>query len=256
MRLLLLVVAAGCAAKHAPDMPVSEGLPPWMEDGDEVRLGVARKWLDLGFTQGAMSIVSQMRADGSTSPELDLIQGQAMLAEGVESEAERLLVAARDRMARDPRPHTELCLLYADQQRVGEAITECERAVKLGKTDAKAWNNLSFLLLAQGRLEDAREAAQQAITLDGTSALYRNNLGVVQAALGQPELAHRTLSSTMTRADAAYLVGQTTERFHGAEAARAWYERAVEENPDHPQALAKLHPEPPDGADDVPVEKP
>jgi len=262
--LVWLIVAAGCAPKQIGGQPLTEGLPPWMEDGDEVRLGVAQKWLDLGFTQGALSIVKEMRADGSTSPELDLLQGQALLAEGLESEAERLLRAARDDMPRDPRPNVELCLLYADQKRVGEAIAECQRAVKLNSNDAKAWNNLSFLLLAQERLPEAREAAEQAITLDGTNAKYRNNLGLVQAALGQAELANRTLSSTMTKADAAFWVGTTTERFHGADEARSWYERAVEANPDHTEALAKLNPEaadaadgpsPPDGAD-VPVENP
>ncbi|MEO0604020.1 MAG: tetratricopeptide repeat protein, partial [Myxococcota bacterium] len=197
--LALTVTLGACGAtRRAPDVQVSEGLPPWMEDGDEVRLGIARKWLDLGFTQGAMSIVTQMRASGSTSPELDLIQGQALLAEGVESEAERLLVAARDRMSRDPRPHTELCLLFADQKRVPEAITECQRAVKIDENDAKAWNNLGFLLLSVERLDEARDAAQRAITLDGTSARYRNNLAVIQAALGQDDLANRTLQSTMT----------------------------------------------------------
>ena len=251
----LLVALAGCASRQLP--PVSEGLPPWMEDGDEVRLGVAQKWLDLGFTQGALSIVSQMRADGSSSPELDLIQGQALLAEGVESQAEKMLIAARDRMGRDPRPHAELCVLYADQKRIAEAITECQRAVRIDDTDAKAFNNLSFLLLSDGRLEEAHEAAERANTLDGTSARYRNNLGIVQAAMGEPEQANRTLMSTMTKADAAFLVGQTTEHFHGANEARTWYERAVEANPDHDGALAKLNPETetPEGAE-VPPEEP
>ncbi|MEN0064466.1 MAG: hypothetical protein AAGA48_20125, partial [Myxococcota bacterium] len=61
---MLVVTACSPATKRLPEQPVADGLPPWMEDGDEVRLGVARKWLDLGFTQGALSIVSQMRADG------------------------------------------------------------------------------------------------------------------------------------------------------------------------------------------------
>ncbi len=251
-----VLMLGACAARSVPDQPLTDGLPPWMEDGEEVRLGVAWKWLDLGFTQGAMSIVTQMRAEGSTTPELDLIQGKALLAEGVESEAERLLVSARDRMSRDPRPYTELCGLYADQKRIDEAITECQRAVKISANDAKAWNNLGFLLLANERLDEAREAAQTAITLDGGSALYRNNLGLVQAAMGQADLANRTLQTTMTKADAAFVVGETVERFHGADEARVWYERAVEANPDHRGALAKLNPSEPDGTDDVPVEKP
>lgn len=258
--LLAALLMGACAARRVPDQPISEGLPPWLENGEEVRLGVARKWLDLGFTQGAMSIVSQMRADGSTLPELDLIQGQALLAEGVDSEAERLLLLARDRMSRDARPHTELCALYADQMRLAEAIVECQRAVKINENDAKAWNNLGFLLLAEERLEEAREAAQMAITLDGGSALYRNNLALIWAALGQDDLANRTLQTTMTKADAAWQVGQTVERFHGADNARVWYERAVEANPDHRDALAKLNPSqsnpPADGADQVPVEEP
>lgn len=259
MRFLLVAMvgtAAACGAKNLPDVPISQGLPPWMEDGDEVRLGVANKWLDIGYTAGALHIVSQMRAEGSESPELDLLQGRALLEQGVDSEAERLLVAATAKMNRDPRPHSELCWLYAQQDKIADAITSCERAVRLGKTDAKAWNNLAFLLLAEERLDEAKEAAEQAITLNPNEAKYRNNLGLVQAALGKSEQANRVLQSTMTVADAAYWVGATTERFHGPDEARPWYERAVEANPDHRAALAKLDPETPDGADDVPVEEP
>jgi hypothetical protein len=53
-------------------------------------------------------------------------------------------------------------------------------------------------------------------------------------------MAWRTMSSTMDKADAAYMVGLALERFHGLDRARPWYERAVDQNPNHPQAREAL----------------
>lgn len=244
-----------CASKRIAREDIEDGLPPWMTEGEEVRLAVAWDLLDAGNSLGALEIARQMRSEGFGSPELDLLQGKALMVDGVTSEAERLLLSAQKRMPRDSRAPSELCVLYADDGRLEEAIDRCQRAANLDEKNAKAWNNLSFLLLSAERSEDAIKAAEQAVMLDGAEPRYRNNLGLAQAATGRADLAFRTLGSTMPRAEAAYLVGLAVERFEGHQQAVPWYERSLESNPNHPGAQQKLEP-PTEGAQDAPVEEP
>lgn len=228
-------------APRAPeDEDIIEGLPPWMERGEEVRLAVARELLESGSTYEALSIVRDMRAKGFDSPELDLLQGQALREDGLTSEAERLLLEARRRMGKDPRPSEELCLLYADLQRVEDAIEACQRATSVSNPTASAHNNLGFLLLAADRPEEALPECEKAVGLDGAESRYRNNLGIAQAATGDHYEAYRTFKSTQSSADAAYMVGFSIERYGEDEDAIKWYEKALKYQPDHEEAKERL----------------
>ncbi len=241
----MLAAITALAAKPRPE-EIQDGLPPWMTQGEQVRLEVVRDLLDSGNTFGALEILRSMRSDGYDGPLIDLYQGVALRMDGVTSEAERLLLVAQKRMRDDPRPSSELCVLYADERRVEEAITACERATRargeVGPT-ASMFNNFAFLLLSAGRAEEALEPAERAVELDGADPTFRNNLGLVQAALGREELAFRTLHSTMSKADAAYLVGVAVEGARGTEAAASWFERALEYDPGH--HLTRTHLSPP-----------
>lgn len=242
---LLGLGAAGCA-KAAPPEPARPGveiadeLPPWMTRGEEVRLAIAHRLLESGNTLGALDIVRQMRSEGYTTGELDLIQGIALRQDGVTSEAERILLDARKRLPRDPRPSAELCVLYADLQQLDPAIDACEKATRLAEASASAWNNLGFLLLSAGRVDEALEAAEKAVGLDSAEPRYRNNLAMAQAGAGREEAAFRTLQSTLPAADAAYMVGLSVERFSGLDPARVWYEKALGYDPGHAEAKSRL----------------
>jgi tetratricopeptide (TPR) repeat protein len=245
--LSLLVAAPSFAAeggRGAPeDEDILDGLPPWMEKGEEVRLAVARELLDGGNTIEALSIIRDMRAKGFDSPELDLLQGEALRMDGVTSEAERLLLEARRKMGKDPRANEELCLLYADLQRIDDAIEACKRAAQGPSATASAHNNLGFLLLAADQPEEALEHCEKAVGLDGAESRYRNNLAMAQAATGDPDQSFRTFKSTMAPADAAYMVGFSIERYtQTADAADAvrWYEKALKLHPGHNQAKERL----------------
>lgn len=238
--LSLLLSVPVHAAPRLPDGAVEDELPAWRTHGEEVRLTAARELLKLGNTFAALDIIRQMRAEKYDTPELDLIQGEALRVDGVVSEAERLLLLADKRMGRDARPSAELCILYADMQQVEDAIHSCERATDIDPTDAASWNNLGYLQLSAGRPVDALEASEQAVQVDATQARYRNNLGLAQAALGKVEIAFRTLKSTMPTGDAAYMIGLVRERFSGLDEAGVWMERAVKYDPQHPQARAWL----------------
>lgn len=212
---------------------VQDGPPPWQTQGEEVRLAVVDDLLGSDNTSLALDILRQMRVDGMDGPEVDLRQGIALRKDGVTSESERLLLLAQKRMKGDPRPWSELCILYADLQRIDEAITQCRQATKLGEDDPASWNNLAFLLLSVGQLDEAQQASEEAVRLDSTDPLYRNNLGLVQAAQGREDQAFRTLASTMSKADAAYMVGLAVERASGLDAARSWYDKALQFDPNH-----------------------
>lgn len=243
----LLLALAGCP-KQIPgatvdpkgERIVEDELPGWMTHGEEARLVAAEKLIESGNTVGALDVLRQMRADGYTGPEVDLLQGMALLKDGVTSESERLLLSAQKRMPKDGRPSAQLCILYADTKRVEEAIAACKASTERDPGSSSAWNNLGFLLLSAERPKEALTAAEHAIELDGTQDRYRNNLGMAQAAIGQEEIAFRTLQSTMNKADAAYMVGLVLERFSGPDPARSWYERALSFDPNHRQAREGL----------------
>jgi len=209
-----------------------------MTRGEEVRLDIAAQLLAQGNTGGALDIVRNMRQEGFDSGEVDLLQGRALRMDGLVAESERLLTSADEKLKRDARPSTELCVLLADDNRVEGAIPHCERATELDPMSAQAWNNLGFLYLADGRSEPALEATGRAVELDSTNPLFRNNLALAQAASGRHEAAFQTFKSTLPRAIAAFNVGAALERFDDPSQALVYYERALSFDPTHADAVA------------------
>jgi Flp pilus assembly protein TadD len=236
-----LALAPAAEAARPKDAVVEEGLPIWMTHGEEVRLEIVSDLLDSKNTGSALDILRSMRSDGFDGPLIDLYQGIALRLDGVTSEAERLLLLAQKRLRGDPRPSSELCLLYADDRRIEEAVEACERAAHVSggevEADASVFNNLSFLLLSVGRNDEALDNAEHAVQLDGRDPMLRNNLALAQAAVGREEVAFRTLQSTMSKADAAYMVGLAVDRARGSDAAGPWFDRALEIDPRHPLTL-------------------
>jgi len=217
---------------------------PWLDDKDGTRIDIVEGLIERRMPGQALAIITDLRNDGVTKPVLDLYQGQALLQQGVASEAERLLVSARKKMPGDSRPSAHLCILYADTELFEQALTSCRRATSMDKKDASAWNNYGFLLLfTADQPEEALEALERAVTLDSSQERYRNNLGHAQVANGDDKNALRTFMSTASRADAAYNVAVAHERFGQNEDAILYYEQAIQSEADHTlahDALARL----------------
>jgi len=222
---------AQSAVRGNPKAAVSDELPPWMTRGEQIRLDVAETLLETQNTIGALEILRSMRAEGYEGPELDLLQGKALRIDGLYEESERLLLRSDEKMRNDPRPASELCVLYADSGHVDDAVLQCRTAVKRDEASAQAWNNLGFLLLAQDQSDEALEAIARAVELDGTNPRFRNNLGLAQATLGRHEAAFRTFQSTLPRALAAFNVAVALERAQDIDGAIAYYERALTFDP-------------------------
>ncbi len=234
-----VVLSPGCGKRLAnPNQEIADELPPWMTQGEQVRLDVAEKLLETENTIGALEILRAMRAEGYDTPELDLLQGKALRIDGLYEEAERLLLRADDKLRKDARPSTELCVLYADAGRVDEAIAQCRIAVERDDKNAQGWNNLGFLLLANGDPQESLEAIGRAVELDGTNSRFRNNLGLAQATLGRDEAAFRTFQSTLPRGLAAFNVAVALERADDIQGALAYYERALSIDPQLAEASA------------------
>jgi tetratricopeptide (TPR) repeat protein len=246
--LVVACLSIGCGAARQPPVDIADELPPWKTQGEQVRLELATKLLDMNNTQAALEILRAMRQEGFSMPEIDLLQGRALRMEGLFDEAEQLLVSSNKRMRGDPRPAAELCILYADAHALrsandrsdllNQAVEQCERVVSIDETAADGWNNLGFLYLAVGRVDDALEATGKAVELDGTNALFRNNLALAQASAGRDEAAFRTFQSTLPRANAAYNVGVALERVSNLDGALQYYERAIAFDPKLAEAVA------------------
>jgi len=238
--LLLASASFGCGANRVrtPRTDVQDELPPWLTEGEEVRLKVATKLLDQGNTMAALDIIRGMRQEGYGSGEVDLLQGRALRVDGLVDDSERLLRDADKKLRRDARPATELCVLYADAGRVDEAIAECARATELDPLSGQAWNNHGFLLIVADRYDEALESCSEAVQLNSANPLFRNNLALAQAALGRHEAAFKTFQSTLPRSVAAFNVGAALERFDDPERALVYYERALSFDPSHAEAVA------------------
>ena len=236
-----MLASSACGANRRPGTPrpeVQDELPPWMTEGEQVRLDVATKLLEQGNTISALDIIRGMRQEGYGSGEVDLLQGKALRIDGLVDESERLLMSADKKLKHDPRPATELCVLYADAGRLDEAIAQCERATSIDETSGQSWNNLGFLLLAAGRPDDALSACGEAVQLDSANPLFRNNMALAQAAVGRHEAAYQTFQSTLPRSIAAFNVGAALERFDDPEQALVYYERALSYDPSNADAVA------------------
>lgn len=248
-RFLLLVgiaFASGCKAGMRPPRQVEE-VPRWRTEKDSVRLEIVEKLLEGGDNLRALHLLQQMREEQVDRPEIGLYQGIALRQQGMAEEAERLLTEAREAMPKNGRVHAALCVLYADSERVEQAISACERATELDPANAAAWNNLGFLQLSRDA-EASRTALQHAVDLEPTSAKFRNNLAFAQAAAGDHRAALKTFMTTGTPADAHYNVGAAFERRGENDRAASYYERALKYDADHAyadEALRRLQGETP-----------
>ncbi|MEZ4318005.1 MAG: tetratricopeptide repeat protein [Myxococcota bacterium] len=205
-----------------------------MTEKQTVRMEIVETLLDAEETLRALELIRVMRADGVDDPNLDLLHGIALRQQGMAEEAERLMIQSQARDPRNPDTYRELCVLYADFERVDEAIEACRKSTDLDPNNAKAWNNLGYLLLmARDDSKAAKEALQRAVEIDSTVARYRNNLAFAQAAAGDHRGALRTFMTTGTPADAHYNVGTAFERAGDEVTALTYYRRALKMDAEH-----------------------
>jgi Flp pilus assembly protein TadD len=175
-----------------------------------------------------------------TGAQVDLLQARALAKEGLLGAAEPLLMSVLEDIPRDPKPWATLGVLYADSERIPEAIEALEHARSLDTTDAAVLNNLGFLYLIEMRFEDARDVLKDAIGLDGTQSLYRNNLAFALVGLDNHVEALRLFRTTNSESEARYNLGLAFARIGKSTSARIQLERALTLDPEHELAKETL----------------
>ena len=228
----------GAMATQKERREAAQPPPRWSTDEgkQEVRLELAERMLDIGQVHEAQSMLRLAREDGVTGPEIDLLQGRALHLEGLHKEAEQMMLVAGQKLKKDPRIPRALGLLYAETDRVDEAITQLERSLELDDNHAATWNNLGFLLFSQKRTDQAIVVLRKAVSLDGTKPKYRLNLGFALFHAGDSAGALSAFNAAGPPADAWYNMGLARELAGDLDGARTGYRKSIELNPSHRMA--------------------
>jgi Flp pilus assembly protein TadD len=233
----MLLSACSAAQRNT----VLEPIPAWRTD--EGRVGVWRDlaawYIDNNMPMQAMEMVTRLRENGSDTPELLLIQGRALLEQGMTEEARHILRDAASQMPKDPRPLQSLGIVQADLGEIELAIETFKRALEREDHTATR-NNLAFLLLTQGECEDATDHFEQVLSSDATSVRYRNNLAFSLVCVDEPQRALKLFRSTTDEAGARYNMGVAYERLAKYPSAQLQYRQALTTNPDHDASLEAI----------------
>jgi Flp pilus assembly protein TadD len=188
MRSLLasFVVLAACA--HGPVPPPESPVDaPTPAEALAVRVDLGAAMVDAHRPDAALEIVHTARAEGLEGPDLSVVQARALLARGLEGEAESLLDEVVRTYPRHAGAYATRGVLNLDRGRLDAAVADLQRATRLAPGEAQLHNNLGFVLLVAGRYGEAEPALREALRLDPSSARSRNNLGFVLAALGRTD---------------------------------------------------------------------
>jgi Flp pilus assembly protein TadD len=250
MRLWLVIIglALGTACGAARRSTGSaEEIPAWRtEDGQKgVWRDLAVWYIDNDMPDKALEMITRLRESGADSAELLLLQGRALVAQGMPEEARTVLELAREDMRKDPRPHQELGIVYADLGEYDLAVESLRTALQFDADDTRTRNNLGFLLLAMDLCEEATAELEQVLAADASNSRYRNNLAFSLVCSGEPTRALKLFRSTGSEAEARYNMGVAYERLDKLSSALLQYQQALEVDPKHEparEALTRLEP--------------
>lgn len=103
----------------------------------------------------------------SDSSEIDRLctEAYALLDARRFTEAETLLLRARDLVPENPRVHYYLGMLLSDLRRPAEALAALDTSLQLDRSNAKAHNNRGSILQILGRLSEAEDAFRRALEI-------------------------------------------------------------------------------------------
>jgi Flp pilus assembly protein TadD len=235
---LTLVALAGCAPRH---VEISEpSITETPEGRNRVRLDLAEALLDSGKSGEAQQVLQLALGEGADKDEVALLQGRALLLDGLATEATALFEQARKGMPHDPRPLRFLAVIHADRHEVPEAIALLVEATKIDPNDAASWNNLGFLQLSQQDYDAARASCSRAVALDGVNSKYRMNLGYALVASGHEADALQAFRSAGDEAEAQTNLAIALELGGKSDEAIVHYQKALQSNPNQSSARAGL----------------
>lgn len=234
---MITLLAALALAAPAPELGVD-----WSDArvAAETQVRVLGTLLEQGQAEKALEIIGQIRADGGDDPRLDVLQGRALHATGMTTEALSLLGKYTRSHRGDAEGWAALGVVQADSGALADAGRSLERARRLAPDDADILNNLGFVRLSEGRAEDAVEILQASLRLDPSQVRTRNNLGFALARLERDEAALQAFRAAGSEADARYNLGVACLERGDRAGAVNQFNLALEAQPGHPAATSAI----------------
>ena len=101
------------------------------------------------------------------------------LQQGHAAEAERGFLSLTKTNPELGGPHANLGIIYRRADKIAQAVSELEFAVRDSPLQPVYWNQLGIAYRQQGQFTKARQAYERAIALDPTYASANLNLGIL-----------------------------------------------------------------------------
>jgi Flp pilus assembly protein TadD len=236
----LTLFCTGCATYTAAGKEISQ---QWeaSADPETIQMALAERLIAANRVDAGLSIIADLKRNGSTEIELDLLQGIGLMMNNKPLEATRILEDYQKARPDDYRSHTALGLLYADGERIEEAMVQLKRSIELEPNDAAVHNNLGFLQMSVKQYENAHISLEKATTLDATQPKYLTNLAYNLVALGRTDEALSAFLSVATKANAHAQFALALELKGATDLAINHYETALQLEPSHHAAVMALN---------------
>jgi tetratricopeptide (TPR) repeat protein len=166
--------------------------------------------------------------------------GQLAEAQG---DFERAMQQYREAVKLDPKHQQTLFrmgALYTKAKRFNEAIDIWQQYIKATNHAPAAYNNLAFCYEQAGRLNEAEETYKRGIERDPQAAICRVNYGLMLARHDRTDDAIAQLRVALSPAEVHYNLGSVCEQMGRRDAAKAYYEKALELDPKLSDARSRL----------------
>jgi tetratricopeptide (TPR) repeat protein len=166
--------------------------------------------------------------------------GQLAEAQG---DLERAVGQYREALKLDPNHRDTLFrlgALFTQAKRYNEAIEVWQRYITVTNHAPAAYNNLAFCYEQAGRLNDAEETYKRGIERDPQASICRVNYGLMLARHERTDDAIAQLRMVLSPAEVHYNLGSVQEQLGRRDAAKAYYEKALQLDPKLNDARARL----------------
>ncbi len=212
--------------------------------GAEVRINLARAWLEKGEYARAREVAAEVLRADPRSKQAEAITAGAYIKEGRLKEAEERLRTALAIDSSYHLAHSKLGEVLQRQGRDDEALLEFEKAVALAPLSPIEFNNIGNIHRRHDRIDQAMRAYRDALRADAQYIGAYNNLGLClqekgrlreAAALYEKALAIRPENAILRNS-----LGTLRALQGDREGALAEVERATKADPDWPVAQGNL----------------
>lgn len=164
------------------------------------------------------------------------------LAESM-GDLQRAVAQYREALKLDPKQQTAtFCLgrVLTQQRMFPEAIATWQKYIEMTNHAPAAYNNLAYTYEAAGQIPQAEATYRQCIQRDPTQLECRLNYGKMLARNNRIDEATQQMSAVLKPAEVSYNLGTVFEQQKKVEQAKAYYKRALEQDPNFRDAKQKL----------------